>query len=168
MTVSMHVLDLLADETHRAAEDHWRRHGGVPTKTLLLSAQGVPTMVDLPTGDTLADAEVRIAGHAVRIQAAAIVLTSVARLSTPSTGPGALKHLTLADLPQADDDRHSSQAILTIACKQGGEATARVSVIDTKSDGSRVLGDSSSVQPLTLAAAEGTVAWLSALLPSRH
>ena len=166
MQLSRSALAFVVDETHRAAELHWRRHSALPMKVILLTAGQAPELVALPTGTTFAIAERMIAERAAELHADAVVLTSLAMMTAPSVGVHAFGPLTLADLPQPDDDPQHEDVLLTIACWPVGEVeVSRISVVESGSTGARALRQSIDAQPVKLSAAEGVLAWLTALLP---
>src|SRR5689334_19717211 len=102
MALAPTALQFIADETHRAAEEHWRRHRSVPTKAILISKDDRPELVDFTRGISFNQAETLIVEHAARVDAYAVAFTSMAWLAEVVQGR---TELALADLGDARSQR---------------------------------------------------------------
>lgn len=150
-------------EIHRTAEEHWRRHGTTPIKTVLFAADGVPRLVEFDQGIGQQAAGEAVREHAERIGAVAVALTAVARvaeveidLAPREPGSGAAVRL-VGDF---------GRAVLTLTIWPGRAMTAALcSDIRTGLDGLAVLTDVREGTPSDLAEFAGLTAWLTGLLP---
>ena len=152
-----------SQEIHRTAEDHWRKHGTTPIKTVLFAADGVPRLVEFDQGigrDAAGDA---VREHAERIGAVAVALTAVARVAEVEIDlapqePGAGTAVRLVG--------DFGRAVLTLTIWPGrAVTTALCSDIRTGPDGPAVLTAVREGTPSDLAEFAGLIAWLTGLLP---
>jgi hypothetical protein len=155
-----------SQEIHRAAEEHWRRHGTTPIKVVLFAGDGVPQPVDFAQGIGQEAAGRAVRTHADRIAAVAVALTAVARAAEVETDLTPHEPRAGAAVRLVGD---FGRALVTLTIwPECDVTTAWCSDIRTGLDGPAVLAAVREGTPSDLAEFAGLTSWLTGLLPHNN